>query len=284
MTDFELNQLGDGVDLVIKPPAEALEQMDDFVRDMHTTSGLLDELDRRHRPWTRPRSRCSPTSASGCPEPRKAPLGGNTVGTDRGFLARDMPELEAHLHYRIIDVSSIKELSRRWYPRAYFNSPKKAGGHRALADIRGVDRRAALLPRGRLRAAARPRHRHRRARSPPGTSIDGLTAAARRMPCSADRGGHEHPSGAGTIGAADSATGCDDRSCRHGGCSSAGRALRCGRGCRGFKSRHSPHEKVGRASARGHGPHPFPAAWASALAVGWVKPRHGLHSELRGLR
>jgi len=72
----------------------------------------------------------------GVPEPAKAPLAGNSVGTDRGFLARDMPELESHLHYRIIDVSSIKELSRRWFPRAYFNSPKKAGGHRALADIR----------------------------------------------------------------------------------------------------------------------------------------------------
>ncbi|GAA1239466.1 oligoribonuclease [Oryzihumus leptocrescens] len=135
VTDFELNQLGDGVDLVIKPPAAALEQMDDFVRDMHTTSGLLEVLDggisledaqnqvlAYVREWV--------------PEPRKAPLGGNTVGTDRNFLARDMPELEAHLHYRIIDVSSIKELSRRWYPRVYFNSPKKSGGHRALADIR----------------------------------------------------------------------------------------------------------------------------------------------------
>ena len=70
------------------------------------------------------------------PEPRKAPLGGNTVATDRGFLARDMAELEAHLHYRIIDVSSIKELSRRWFPRAYFAAPTKNGGHRALADIR----------------------------------------------------------------------------------------------------------------------------------------------------
>ena len=70
------------------------------------------------------------------PEPGKAALGGNTVGTDRGFLARDMPELEAHLHYRVIDVSSIKELARRWYPRVYFNAPAKAGGHRALADIR----------------------------------------------------------------------------------------------------------------------------------------------------
>ena len=135
VTDFELNQLGDGVDVVITPPAEALEQMDDFVRAMHTSSGLLDELaggttmqDAQEqvlayvREWV--------------PEPRKAPLGGNTVGTDRNFLARDMAELEAHLHYRIIDVSSIKELSRRWYPRAYFGSPKKSGGHRALADIR----------------------------------------------------------------------------------------------------------------------------------------------------
>ena len=135
VTDFELNQLGDGVDVVITPPAEALEQMDDFVRTMHTTSGLLEELaggttmqDAQEqvlayiREWV--------------PEPRKAPLGGNTVGTDRNFLARDMAELEAHLHYRIIDVSSIKELSRRWYPRAYFGSPKKSGGHRALADIR----------------------------------------------------------------------------------------------------------------------------------------------------
>ncbi|EBM0725456.1 oligoribonuclease [Salmonella enterica subsp. enterica serovar Senftenberg] len=135
VTDFELNQLGDGVDVVIAPPPGALEQMDDFVRDMHTTSGLLEELaggttmqDAQEqvlgyvREWV--------------PDPRKAPLGGNTVATDRGFLARDMAELEAHLHYRIIDVSSIKELSRRWYPRAYFSSPKKSGGHRALADIR----------------------------------------------------------------------------------------------------------------------------------------------------
>jgi oligoribonuclease len=135
VTDFELNQLGDGVDVVIKPPSEALAQMDDFVLEMHTASGLLDELDAGTtmedalaqvlayvREWVL--------------EPRKAPLGGNTVATDRGFLARDMPELEAYLHYRIIDVSSVKELSRRWYPRAYFNAPKKSGGHRALADIR----------------------------------------------------------------------------------------------------------------------------------------------------
>ena len=135
VTDFELNQLGDGVDLVIKPPAEALEQMDDFVRKMHTTSGLLAELD-GGTTMEDAQAQVLAYVREWVPEPRKAPLGGNTVGTDRGFLARDMPELEEWLHYRIVDVSSIKELSRRWYPRAYFNAPAKSGGHRALADIR----------------------------------------------------------------------------------------------------------------------------------------------------
>ena len=135
VTDFELNQLGDGVDVVIAPPAEALEQMDDFVRDMHTTSGLLEEL-AGGTTMEAAEKQVLDYIREWVPEPRKAPLGGNTVGTDRNFLLRDMAELEAHLHYRIIDVSSIKELSRRWYPRAYFGSPKKSGGHRALADIR----------------------------------------------------------------------------------------------------------------------------------------------------
>jgi oligoribonuclease len=135
VTDFELNQLGDGVDLVIAPPAEALDQMDEFVRGMHTTSGLLEEL-ASGTTLQEAQERVLEYVREWVPEPRKAPLGGNTVATDRGFLARDMPELEAHLHYRIIDVSSVKELARRWYPRAYFNAPKKNGGHRALADIR----------------------------------------------------------------------------------------------------------------------------------------------------
>jgi len=135
VTDFELNQLGDGVDVVIRPPDAALEQMDDFVRTMHTTSGLLEEL-AGGTTMEAAQEQVLAYVREWVPEPRKAPLGGNTVGTDRNFLARDMAELEAHLHYRIIDVSSIKELSRRWYPRAYFSSPKKSGGHRALADIR----------------------------------------------------------------------------------------------------------------------------------------------------
>ncbi len=135
VTDFELNQLGDGVDVVIRPPEAALEQMGDFVRNMHTSSGLLDELDAGVT-LEEAQQRVLDYVREWVPEPRKAPLGGNTVATDRGFLARDMVELEEWLHYRIIDVSSIKELSRRWYPRAYFSAPSKSGGHRALADIR----------------------------------------------------------------------------------------------------------------------------------------------------
>ena len=135
VTDFDLNQLGDGVDVIVKPPAAALEQMGDFVREMHTTSGLLAELD-GGLTMQEAQERVLEYVRQYAPEEGKWPLGGNTVATDRGFLARDMPQMEAHLHYRIIDVSSIKELSRRWYPRAYFNAPAKHGGHRALADIR----------------------------------------------------------------------------------------------------------------------------------------------------
>jgi oligoribonuclease len=135
VTDSELNVLGEGVDVVIACPPEALESMPDVVREMHTTSGLLDEL-AGGQPMDRAQELVMAYVREHVPDPGKAPLAGNSVGTDRGFLARDMPELEAYLHYRIIDVSSIKELARRWYPRAYFASPKKQGGHRALADIR----------------------------------------------------------------------------------------------------------------------------------------------------
>jgi oligoribonuclease len=135
VTDFELNQLGDGVDLVIKPPDAALAQMGDFVRDMHTTSGLLEELDSGVT-LAQAEQAVLDYVREWVPEAGKAPLAGNSIATDRGFLARDMQDLDRHLHYRMIDVSSIKELSRRWYPRAYFNSPAKNGGHRALADIR----------------------------------------------------------------------------------------------------------------------------------------------------
>ncbi len=134
VTDFDLNVLGDGVDVVIKPPAEALEQMVPFVREMHTKSGLLTELD-SGTTMEDAQALVLAYIKEHCPDGSRPPLAGNTVATDRSFLARDMPELEAFLHYRIVDVSSIKELSRRWYPRTYYNAPAKTGGHRALADI-----------------------------------------------------------------------------------------------------------------------------------------------------
>ncbi len=134
VTDFELNVLGDGVDLIIKPPVEALEQMGDFVREMHISSGLLTELEEGIT-LAEAEEQVLAYIRTHCPDGSRPPLAGNTVATDRSFLARDMPELESFLHYRIVDVSSIKELSRRWYPRAYFQSPEKRGNHRALADI-----------------------------------------------------------------------------------------------------------------------------------------------------
>jgi oligoribonuclease len=134
VTDSELNVLGDGVDVVVRPPAAAVEQMRAVVRDMHTTSGLLEALDAGVS-LEQAEAAVLEYVREYAPEARKAPLAGNSVATDRGFLARDMPSLEGHLHYRIIDVSSIKELARRWYPRVYFASPTKSGGHRALADI-----------------------------------------------------------------------------------------------------------------------------------------------------
>jgi oligoribonuclease len=135
ITDAELNVVGDGVDLVIKPPPEALDTMPDVVRAMHTASGLLDELPTGIT-LAEAEQQLLVAVRQYIPEVRKAPLCGNSIATDRGFIARDLPELDNHLHYRMIDVSSIKELARRWYPRVYFASPAKKGGHRALADIR----------------------------------------------------------------------------------------------------------------------------------------------------
>ncbi len=134
VTEADLTPLDEGIDVVIHATPEQLSSMDPFVVNMHTESGLL------------------PLIADGVdvavaeqmvleyvkqhvPEPRKAPLAGSSVYVDRGYLARQMPALDAHLHYRLVDVSTVKELTRRWYPRVYFNSPKKVGGHRALGDI-----------------------------------------------------------------------------------------------------------------------------------------------------
>jgi oligoribonuclease len=134
VTDGDLVILDDGVDLVIKPPAEALDQMAEVVREMHTASGLLAEL-AAGVTLAEAQDQVLSYVRGHIAEPRKVPLCGNSIATDRSFIIRDMPELDAYLHYRMVDVSSIKELARRWYPRAYFASPPKHGGHRALADI-----------------------------------------------------------------------------------------------------------------------------------------------------
>ena len=134
VTDFELNVLGEGIDVIIKPSQESLDQMVDFVRTMHEKSGLLDEL-ARGTTLADAEEQVLAYIREHCPDGSRPPLAGNTVATDRAYLARDRPALESFLHYRIVDVSSIKELSRRWYPRAYFAAPTKRGNHRALADI-----------------------------------------------------------------------------------------------------------------------------------------------------
>lgn len=134
ITDSELQQVAPGFEVVIKPPAKALAGMDDVVVKMHTESGLLPLLE-HGTSLAEASEALVEYLEKHLPEERKAPLAGSSVHVDRVFLARDMPEVLDLLHYRIIDVSSIKELVRRWYPRVYFNSPEKLGGHRALGDI-----------------------------------------------------------------------------------------------------------------------------------------------------
>lgn len=135
ITDKELNVVGEGLDLLIPPSREALDRMNDFVRTMHTTSGLLDELESASLTMDQAEQQILDYVHSQITVEGKVPLAGNTISTDRAFIARDMPRFESFLHYRNIDVSSIKELVRRWYPRAFYQAPAKNGNHRALADI-----------------------------------------------------------------------------------------------------------------------------------------------------
>ncbi|WP_406077151.1 oligoribonuclease [Micromonospora sp. NBC_00858] len=136
VTDPDLNVLGDGVDVVIHADEAALDAMPEIVRTMHAKSGLTEEVRRSPVTLAEAEDQVLEYVSSFVKDPRTAPLCGNSIATDRGFIARDMPRLDAHLHYRMIDVSSIKELCRRWYPRVYFGQPQKGLAHRALADIR----------------------------------------------------------------------------------------------------------------------------------------------------
>lgn len=134
ITDIQLNVVDPGLDLVIKPREDSLASMGEYVRNMHTISGLINEFSKGLE-LKDAEARVLEYIKKFVPTANVAPLAGNTIGTDRMFIARYMPELDAHLHYRNIDVSTIKELAKRWFPRAYFQAPKKEGGHRALADI-----------------------------------------------------------------------------------------------------------------------------------------------------
>ncbi|HVV09033.1 oligoribonuclease [Amycolatopsis sp.] len=136
VTDAELNILGEGLDLVIHAGDDLLANMPDVVRDMHARSGLTEEVRRSTVALEEAEQRVLEYVRGHVPEAKSAPLAGNTIATDRGFIARDMPALDAHLHYRMVDVSSVKELVRRWYPRIYYAKPEKGLAHRALADIR----------------------------------------------------------------------------------------------------------------------------------------------------
>jgi oligoribonuclease len=135
VTDSQLNVLGEGVDLVIHAPPEKLDAMNDFVKDMHTSSGLITEI-----PTGISLSQAEPIMLeylnTYAPGAGKSPLAGNSVSVDRTFIAKYLPAVNDYLHYRTVDVSSIKELARRWYPKVYFAAPKKTGNHRALGDIR----------------------------------------------------------------------------------------------------------------------------------------------------
>jgi oligoribonuclease len=135
VTDSELNLLDEGLDIVIGCADDVLDTMVPFVRQMHQTSGLTEQVRESTVTLGQAEARVLEYVKRHVPEARTAPLCGNSIATDRGFIARDMPSLDAHLHYRMVDVSSIKELSRRWYPRVYFGQPQKGLAHRALADI-----------------------------------------------------------------------------------------------------------------------------------------------------
>ena len=135
VTDADLNVLGDGVDVVIHADDAALSSMIPVVTEMHTRSGLIDEVRTSAIDVATAEQQVLDYIRTHVKQAKTAPLAGNSIATDRGFIARDMPKLDDYLHYRMIDVSSIKELCRRWYPRIYFGQPEKGLAHRALADI-----------------------------------------------------------------------------------------------------------------------------------------------------
>ena len=168
VTDADLNVLGEGVDVVIHADDDALAGMPEVVVEMHAKSGLTEEVRRSTVSIEEAEAQVLAYIKEWVPDPRTAPLAGNSIATDRGFIARDMPALDGHLHYRMIDVSSIKELCRRWYPRIYYAQPEKGLSHRALADIKESIRELAYYRRTAFVA-------------PPGPSSDQAQAVAAEL-------------------------------------------------------------------------------------------------------
>lgn len=147
VTDADLNIIEEGVDIVIHAEDEQLSTMPDVVREMHERSGLTTEVRESTVTMGEAEQRVLDYIRRHVPDGRSAPLAGNSIATDRGFIARDMPTLDSHLHYRMVDVSSIKELCRRWFPRVYYAQPEKGLAHRALADVRESIRELAYYRR-----------------------------------------------------------------------------------------------------------------------------------------
>jgi oligoribonuclease len=174
VTDADLNVLGEGVDVVIHADEEALAGMPQVVVEMHAKSGLTEEVRRSTLSIEEAEAQVLAYIKEWVPDPRTAPLAGNSIATDRGFIARDMPELDGHLHYRMIDVSSIKELCRRWYPRIYYAQPEKGLSHRALADIKESIRELAYYRRTAFVAPPGPSSEQAHAVAADLLKIDGL--------------------------------------------------------------------------------------------------------------
>ncbi|WP_048632027.1 oligoribonuclease [Mycolicibacterium aurum] len=183
VTDSELNILGDGLDVVIHAEENALTSMVDVVTQMHTKSGLIDEVRASTVDLATAEDMVLTYIRDHVKQAKTAPLAGNSIATDRGFIARDMPKLDDYLHYRMIDVSSIKELCRRWYPRIYFGQPEKGLAHRALADIHESIRELRY-------------YRQTAFVDPPGPSTSDIAAVAAGLgPTSGDDSAREAPSG-----------------------------------------------------------------------------------------
>ena len=232
VTDADLNILGEGLDVVIHADDTALSSMIDVVAQMHTRSGLIEEVRASTIDVPAAEALVLEYIRTHVKQAKTAPLAGNSIATDRGFIARDMPILDDYLHYRMIDVSSIKELCRRWYPRIYFGQPEKGLAHRALADIHESIRELKYYRRTAFVA-------------PPGPSTSDIAAIAAELGAPAaivSKSIRPWSVRAASIDDAASAFGLGG----DGECSSVGRAPGCDPGCRGFESRHSPHRSGGR--------------------------------------